>query len=69
MVSVGMCLLVRFWRKEQHASIPSLCGMLVHSDVTSSVTSRALSTGKSVKDGEFVKKICGVFDLGRYGAD
>ena len=40
----------------------------MYSDVTSSVTSRALSAGKSVKDDEFVKKICSVFDLGRYGA-
>ena len=41
-VSVGMCLSVRVSRKRRQASIPSLCGMLVYSDETSRVTSKAL---------------------------
>ena len=41
-VSVGMRWSVRVSRKRRQASIPSLCGMLVHNDETSSVTSMAL---------------------------
>ena len=53
--------------KEITASINSFV-MLVYSDVTSSVTSRALS-GSLFKTASLLKKICSVFDVGRYGAD
>lgn len=42
-VSVGIGFSVRCWRKWRLASIPSLCGILVYSDVTSSVTSSTFS--------------------------
>ena len=60
---VGMVLWEEVRKKCSQALIPSLCGILVYSDETSSVTSRELA-GK-LPSVEFVKKVVSVPNKGR----
>ena len=54
-VSVGICLLVRFWRKKQQWRD-------IKRDKQGTIR-------KTVNGGEFVKKISNIFDVGRYSAN
>ena len=60
---LGMVLWEEVRRKLSQALIPSLCGILVYNDETSSVTSKELA-GKLPDGEEFVKKVVSVLDKG-----
>ena len=62
-VLVGMVLWEEVRRKRSQALIPSLCGILVYNDETSSVTSKELA-GKLLMVREFVKKVVSVLNKG-----
>ena len=62
---VGMVLWEEVRRKRSQALIPSLCGILVYSDETSSVTSKELAGKLPMVDGEeFVEKVVSVLNKG-----
>ena len=63
-VLVGMVLWGEVRGKRSQALIPSLCGILVYNDETSSVTSKELAGKLPMAGEEFVKKVVSVPNKG-----